>query len=73
MWFACGWELPMVMEAAGHSDPSVTTKIYSHVMNRNATGARERLKALVIGDTLEGLAEPRLASGQPAGWTHEPK
>jgi integrase len=55
LWSAAGWELPRVMQNAGHADQTVTVKIYAHVMSSDE-GERERLRAL-IGGTVPGVPE----------------
>jgi integrase len=62
LWFAAGWELPRLMEAAGHSDSATTLKVYAHVMNTDPA-EREKLRALVSGDALPILVpDQELAS-----------
>lgn len=47
---AIGEEVPFVMQQVGHVDPKVTLGIYARVMFRK-DGERERLKALVTGNS----------------------
>jgi integrase len=61
LWFVAGYELPRVMQMAGHADSGVTLRIYAHVMSTEA-GEHERLC---------GLAG-RAPSGVPAGWATQP-
>jgi integrase len=49
--FACGWELPRVMDTLGHADTSVTLRLYAHVMATDPA-ERDRLRALVDGAEL---------------------
>lgn len=61
--FAVGYELPRVMGILGHADETVTLRIYAHVMNAE-TGERDGLRALVMGETLEGFEDTRMDSAR---------
>ena len=52
---AVGEDLAYVAEQLGHADTSVTHRYYLRVMRMEA-GDRERLRALVAGDSLVGAA-----------------
>jgi integrase len=55
---ACGEDPASVMAQLGHTDPKFTLRVYTHVMRRDPD-ERQRLKALVHGDTPEVAPEPR--------------
>ena len=55
---ACGEDPASVMAQLGHTDPKFTLRIYTHVMRRDSA-ERQRLMALVDGDTPEAAAESR--------------
>jgi integrase len=49
---ACGEDPASVMAQLGHTDPSFTLRIYTHLMRRDPA-ERARLKALVHGEPLD--------------------
>ena len=59
---ALGEDPASVMAALGHTDPKFTLRIYTHLMRRDPT-ERQRLKALVDGQTVEVLSQPRRPGG----------
>ncbi|MET0557610.1 MAG: site-specific integrase [Solirubrobacterales bacterium] len=54
---ACGEDPTSVMQQLGHTDPSFTLRVYSHLMNRDPV-ERKRLKALVNGERVVALKAP---------------
>jgi integrase len=54
---ACGEDPTSVMRQLGHTDPSFTLRVYTHMMSREA-GERRRLKALVRGERVIAVAPP---------------
>lgn len=46
---SCGEDPSYVVAQLGHVDPKFTLRVYTHAMQRDK-GARERLKALVMGE-----------------------
>ena len=64
MLIACGEDPISVMGQLGHTDPSFTLRVYSHMMSRDP-GERKRLKALVLGERViawEAPPPPQLES-----------
>lgn len=55
LWFAVGWDLPTVMAALGHASERMTLGVYAKAMRMHEDD-RARLRAMVLGETLDDLA-----------------
>jgi integrase len=62
---ATGENPASVMAQLGHTDPTFTLRVYTHMMRRG-TSEREKLKALVNGEPIESgqLDSPDLGTQQ---------
>jgi integrase len=64
MWIAAGWTVKRVQQEAGHADPAMTLRVYSHLWPDPHEEGRARLDAL-IGESLAVEAGPH-ADPRPA-------